>query len=95
MIISKCPLRVSLVGGSTDLQSFIDVYGRGSVINFPTNLSTYIFFSESKNDKYRISYSRIETLKNPHKIKNDIGWEAKTLLGIGLEKTIKIYEELL
>ena len=67
MIISKCPLRVSLVGGSTDLQSFIDTYGKGSVINFPTNLSTYIFFSESNNDKYKITYSKIETLKNPNK----------------------------
>lgn len=75
MIISKCPLRVSLAGGSTDLQSFIDVYGRGSVINFPTNLSTYIFLSESKNDKYKITYSKIETLKNPNKIKNDIARE--------------------
>ena len=75
MIISKCPLRVSLAGGSTDLQSFIDVYGRGSVINFPTNLSTYIFFSESNNDKYKITYSKIETLKNPNKIKNDIARE--------------------
>ena len=75
MIISKCPLRVSLVGGSTDLQSFIDTYGKGSVINFPTNLSTYIFFSESNNDKYKITYSKIETLKNPNKIKNDIARE--------------------
>ena len=75
MIISKCPLRVSLAGGSTDLQSFIDAYGKGSVINFPTNLSTYIFFSESNNDKYKITYSKIETLKNPNKIKNDIARE--------------------
>ena len=75
MIISKCPLRVSLVGGSTDLQSFIDTYGKGSVINFTTNLSTYIYFSESNNDKYKITYSKIETLKNPNKIKNDIARE--------------------
>ena len=64
-----------MVGGSTDLQSFIDVYGKGSVINFPINLSTYIFLSESKNNKYKITYSKIETLKNPNKIKNDIARE--------------------
>ena len=30
-----------------------------------------------------------------YKIKNDIGWEASTYLSDGLEKTIKMYEELL
>ena len=30
-----------------------------------------------------------------YKIKNDIGWEASTYLSDGLEKTIKIYGELL
>ena len=30
-----------------------------------------------------------------NKIKNDIGWEAQICLSVGLEETIKMYEELL
>jgi len=32
MIISSCPLRISLFGGSTDNPYFVEKYGRGSVI---------------------------------------------------------------
>lgn len=73
MIISKCPLRVSLVGGSTDLQSYLDRYKSGSVISFPANLYTYIILNEVKSsDSHRIVYSKIEHVKNPEDIKNDI-----------------------
>ena len=58
MIISKCPLRVSLVGGSTDLQSFIDEYGYGQVISFPISLYTYISLSKRYDKKYVINYTK-------------------------------------
>ena len=38
MIVASCPLRVSFLGGSTDLEDFIEEYGYGEVINFPINL---------------------------------------------------------
>ena len=58
MIVSKCPLRVSLVGGSTDLQGFIDQYGIGSVISFPHNLYTYITINENiSTETWKINYS--------------------------------------
>jgi len=75
MIISKCPLRISLAGGSTDLQKFVDEYGRGAVINSPINLYTYIFLGRSTNNCYKITYSRIEEIRDPNKIKNDIARE--------------------
>ena len=75
MIISKCPLRVSLVGGSTDLQSFIDKYGYGQVISFPISLYTYISLSKRYDNKYIINYTRRENVKSPDKIKNDIARE--------------------
>ena len=78
MIVSKCPLRVSLVGGSTDLRSYLDKYGTGSVISFPANLYTYITLKQRKDSKYRIVYSSIEEVEegNIDKIKNDIVREA-------------------
>jgi D-glycero-alpha-D-manno-heptose-7-phosphate kinase len=76
MIISKCPLRVSLVGGSTDLQEFIDAYNWGSVISFPINLYTYITINPNiRSKKYRIDYSSPEEVENPKDIKNDIARE--------------------
>ena len=75
MIIAKCPLRISLVGGSTDLQSFLDIYGKGSVVSFPTTLSTYIAINENRCGKYRINYTKTENVKNPNIIKNDIARE--------------------
>ena len=75
MIISKCPLRVSLVGGSTDLQSFIDWNGRGSVISFPITLYSYLSIGYSYNDLYKVIYSKIENVKNPNDIVNDIARE--------------------
>ena len=75
MIISKCPLRVSLVGGSTDLQLFIDKYKYGQVISFPITLYTYISLAKRFDNKYKIDYSTQEEVVNPLKIKNDIARE--------------------
>jgi len=75
MIISKCPLRISLAGGSTDLQSYLDKYGKGSVITFTPNLYTYITLKPSTTKYYRIIYSSTENYLDPDEIKNDIARE--------------------
>lgn len=78
MIISKCPLRISLVGGSTDLEEFLDNNEYGSVISFPCNLYTYITLFEDKlglnnlQKKYVIAYSKREETDNILSIKNNI-----------------------
>lgn len=83
MIIAKCPLRVSLVGGSTDLQDYVDHYGKGSVISFPTTLYTYIMINENSNiKKYRIKYSKEEVETSAYHIKNDIAREVITAFGL-------------
>lgn len=78
MIVSSCPLRVSLVGGSTDHPHFIDKYGYGSVISFPSNLRTYasihqdIFGTNAIEHKYNILYSKRETVNNVYEIQNEL-----------------------
>lgn len=72
MVISKCPLRVSLVGGSTDLQKFIDKYKVGKVISFPISLYTYITLSKRYDKYYVINYTKREHVILPNNIKNDI-----------------------
>lgn len=75
MIISKCPLRISLAGGSTDLQSYLDKYDYGVVITFTPNLYTYITLKPSSTKYYRIIYSSIDNCLEPDEIKNDIARE--------------------
>lgn len=75
MIVSKCPLRISLAGGSTDLLEFINHYGYGEVISFPSTLYTYITLNERYDGLYRINYTNTETVRNPDDIKNDIARE--------------------
>jgi D-glycero-alpha-D-manno-heptose-7-phosphate kinase len=74
MIITRCPLRISLVGGSSDLQPFLDKYEWGSVISFPANLYTYITLKK-RSSGYRIVYSKIEEVDKVEDIKNDIARE--------------------
>ena len=75
MIISKCPLRISLAGGSTDLQVYLDKYKNGAVITFTPNLYTYITLKPSSTKYYRIIYSSIDNCIDPDEIKNDIARE--------------------
>jgi len=72
MIVTKCPLRISLVGGSTDLDSFIQKYGQGSVISFPSNLFCYISIHDNNREKFIINYSKKEETDSISEIKNDI-----------------------
>ena len=81
MIITKCPLRISLAGGSTDLQDFIDYCGEGSVVSFPVNLYTYITVSSDVcgpnkvHGKYIINYTKREEETKVENIKNDVARE--------------------
>jgi D-glycero-alpha-D-manno-heptose-7-phosphate kinase len=75
MIISKCPLRISLAGGSTDLQVYLDKYKKGAVVTFTPNLYTYITLKPSSTKYYRIIYSSIDNCLDPDEIKNDIARE--------------------
>ena len=75
MIVTKCPLRLSLVGGSTDLEEFIRYNGRGSVISFPCNLYVYITLHANNRDKFIINYTKNEEVSDILDIQNDIARE--------------------
>lgn len=78
MIVTSCPLRISLVGGSTDNPRFLNQYGHGAVISFPSNLRTYVtihrdvFGSNSFEHKYNINYSRRESVTKIADIQNEM-----------------------
>jgi len=78
MIISSCPLRVSLFGGSTDNPKFVEQFGYGSVISFACDLKTYVTISQDKigfnkeEHKYLINYSSREEVQDVSQIKNEV-----------------------
>ena len=72
MIVSKCPVRLSLVGGATDLDAFLSTHGHGAVISFPCSLNTYISIHENHRNKFIVNCSSPEEISSIDEIKNDI-----------------------
>lgn len=72
IIITQTPLRISIAGGSTDLQGYLDLYEKGKVVSFTPDLYTYIILKKSSTKYYRIIYSRIENVLTSKEIQNDI-----------------------
>jgi D-glycero-alpha-D-manno-heptose-7-phosphate kinase len=78
MITIRCPVRISLIGGSSDLDVYLNKHGKGSVISFTPNLYTYVSVYKDvlgKNNlenKYIVNYSRREEVTNPKEIQNDL-----------------------
>ena len=71
MIISKTPLRVSFVGGGTDMPYFYKRYG-GATISCAINRYVYVTvkFHNNYQEKYRLNYSKTENTNSLNKIKN-------------------------
>ena len=76
--VTRCPLRISLAGGSTDLQEYLKQYKEGAVISFTPNLFTYIIMNRSSDDHYKVIYSNVERVVDIKDIKNDIAREVLT-----------------
>lgn len=73
MIVTKTPLRVSLVGGGTDLPMYYEKTGLGEVISL--SIDRYIYITSSRyHDKTAtcFKYSEVEVVKKHSEIRNPI-----------------------
>lgn len=88
MIISRTPLRISFVGGGSDLPSFYKKYS-GSVVS--TAIDKYIFITVNKkfDNKIRVSYSETEIVDRVTNLKHELVRECLKKVGIkgGIEIT--------
>lgn len=88
MIISKTPLRISFVGGGTDLRDF---YSKdyGSVVSTTIDKYMYITVTKRFDDNIRVSYSKTEITSSVEEIQHPIVKETLKMLGIdgGVEIT--------
>lgn len=87
MIISRTPLRISFIGGGSDLAVY---YQRspGSVVSTAVNMYIYITVNKKFDDLIRVSYSKTEMVPSVDEIEHNIIREALKIVGI--EKGVDI-----
>ncbi len=81
MIISRTPLRISFVGGGTDLPAF---YERepGAVLGTTINKYIYITVNPKFDHKIRASYSRTEIVDDLESLQHELIRESLKMVGI-------------
>jgi len=87
LIISKTPLRISFVGGGTDLSSF---YAKdfGSVLSSTVDKYVYVIIKARFDDLIYINWTKKERVSSPDEIEHDLVRE--TLKKAGIEKGVEI-----
>jgi D-glycero-alpha-D-manno-heptose-7-phosphate kinase len=88
MIISRTPLRISFVGGGSDLPVYYRRFG-GAVISSSINMFVYITVNRKFDDRLRVSYSRTEIVDCAAQVEHPIVRTVlqRTALAGGLEIT--------
>ena len=73
-VLSLAPLRISFLGGGSDISSFYEKH-TGCVVSAAINKYVYVHIKRHDplfQEQYRISYSEVEHTKNRKEIKNSI-----------------------
>ncbi len=87
MIITRTPLRISFVGGGSDLPAYYE-QEQGAVISTSINKYIYINVNPKFDHKIRASYSITEIVDSVGEVKHELIRESLILLG--LEQGIEI-----
>jgi D-glycero-alpha-D-manno-heptose-7-phosphate kinase len=81
MIVSKTPLRMSFVGGGSDLPSFYREEV-GAVLSTSIDKYMYICVNKKFDGRIRVSYTRTEDVEHRQHVEHPIVREALDLVGI-------------
>ena len=81
MIISQTPLRISFVGGGTDIKAYYGVYG-GQVISASIDKYIYVIVKKRYDNLVVLHYTENEIVSKVADIKHEIIREALLLTGI-------------
>jgi len=87
MIIVKTPLRISFVGGGSDMKNFYS-HKNGKVVCAAIDKFVYAIVKERFDDKIYINYSRKECIDHVEEIQHDLVREAMKITEV--EKGIEI-----
>ena len=81
MIISRTPLRISFVGGGTDLPEFYERHG-GAVVSTTIDKWIHVIVARRFEGDVRVSYSRTEIVPKAPTCKHELVREAMRATGI-------------
>src|SRR5882672_2717353 len=81
MIISRTPMRMSFVGGGSDLPSFYRSFG-GAVVSTAIDKYMYITVNRKFDSGVRASYAKTEEVEHAHQIQHPLIRSVLTHLGI-------------
>jgi D-glycero-alpha-D-manno-heptose-7-phosphate kinase len=81
MIISRTPLRVSFVGGGTDLPEFYEEHG-GAVVSTTVDKWIHVIVARRFEGNVRVSYSQTEIVPNATAVEHELVREAMKLVGV-------------
>jgi D-glycero-alpha-D-manno-heptose-7-phosphate kinase len=81
MIVSRTPLRISFVGGGTDLPDFYEEHG-GAVVSTSVDKWIHVIVAPRFEGDVRVSYSRTEIVDRASELEHDLVREAMRLAGI-------------
>ncbi len=81
MIISRTPLRISFVGGGSDIAGYYR-HSPGAVVSTAVNKYIYIMVEKQFDGRIIVQYSKIEIVKRVVDIENNLVREAMKMTGI-------------
>lgn len=76
------PLRISFLGGGSDIISFLKRRGIGYTLGGPIKKYVYIFANKKHDSSIRLSYSKTENVLTADDLKHDIAKECLKYMGI-------------
>lgn len=96
IVITKTPLRLSFLGGGTDIGYFYKKYS-GAVLSAAINKHVYVTvkrYSNLYNTNFRLNYSITENLNSINKIKNNIIRECLKVANINFPIYVSIVSDV-
>jgi len=81
MIVSRTPLRISFVGGGTDLPEFYEQHG-GAVVSTTVDKWIHVIVARRFEGDVRVSYSKTEIVDDASQVEHELVREALRATGI-------------
>src|SRR5437763_17021668 len=81
MILSRTPLRISFVGGGTDLPAFYEMHG-GAVVSTAVDKWIHVIVARRFEGDIRVSYSRTEIVPRSSELEHELVREGLHVTGM-------------
>ena len=81
MIITRTPVRITFVGGGTDIKEYYSQHG-GAVVNAAIDRYIYVILNRPFDDKIRVRYTENEVVDRVDDVRHPLMREALRYLGI-------------